>query len=666
MKRRHEQQSDSESFFASIESDQVLDSLREMKLDIPEKKEESPERIEELPVEENPFENLEEKEASGLPPAEVPDLAPAEVPEWLARIRARKISEAGPTKPLSLPEEMDWTDKLHEKEVPVAPVVEVETPEAEAPLEQLPVDKISSKPAMQDFDLLRQMLSTEEPAQTAPFDQSQAAEEQEPAESIFEFEEAGKDVEKLLSEDILEDENRPQWLRDLPPEPPIELPHIPALVDESEQMNGGAAAADVEIAGVGLPSWLEDLEKGEEEGAAEEAEPSEPEHHLAPATLPAWLEAMRPVETFGSLIADEEEKAEAVEVAGPLAGLQGVLSAEPVVAMPRTPIIGGAILDVTEREYARAEVLRRMIEDEERELPAKSKRIVHAPITRWAINLTMLLAILLPYILGIPSSPPPIREPNDMASLITLIDNLSIDRPTLLVFDYDPGYSGELEAVAGSPLNHLILRNMPIVTLSTQPEGPLLAARLLEKVGGDGLQNGIDYLHLGYLSGGSMAVQLFAAAPRQAIIRGFQLPENLNGNQNSAWSMDILKNITDLSDFSMVIVITSGAEDARTWAEQAGPRMGSAPLVMILSAGVEPLVRPYYETADKQVDGILSGLPAAVAYDKRFQRVGEPQLLWNAFGSGILFSSLILIVGGGYGVAVGFWRRRGARRENEA
>ncbi len=637
-----------------------------MNLDVPEGKEESQERIEELPVEESPFENIEEKEVSGLAPAEVPGLAPAEVPEWLERIRARKISEAGPTKPLSLPEEMDWTDKLHEREVSVAPVFEVETPAAEVPLEQLPVDEEPSKPAMKDFDLLRQMLSTEELAQTAPFDQRQAAEEQEPAESIIAFEEVGQDVEKSLSEDILEEDNRPQWLRDLPQEPPIELPHIPALVDDSEQMNGGDAAADVEIAGVGLPSWLEDLEKGEEEGAAEEAEPSEPEHHLAPATLPAWLEAMRPVETFGSLIADEEEKAEAVEVAGPLAGLQGVLSAEPVVAMPRTPIIGGVILDVTEREYARAEVLRRMIEDEERELPAKSKRIAHAPITRWAINLTMLLAILLPFILGIPCSPPPIREPNDMASLISLIDNLPIDRPTLLVFDYDPGYSGELEAVAGSPLNHLILRNMPIVTLSTQPEGPLLAGRLLEKVGGDGLQNGVDYLHLGYLSGGSTAVQLFATAPRQATIRGFQLPDNLNGNKNSPWNMDILKNITDISDFSMVIVITSGAGDARTWAEQAGPRMGTAPLVMILSAGVEPLVRPYYETADKQVDGILSGLPAAVAYDKRFQRVGEPQLLWNAFGSGILFSSLILIVGGGYGVAVGFWRRRGARRENEA
>ncbi len=58
------------------------------------------------------------------------------------------------------------------------------------------------------------------------------------------------------------------------------------------------------------------------------------EDRLAPATLPSWLEAMRPMETFRPVVEIQPEEEQQVEAAGPLAGLRGVLLAEPVVAMP--------------------------------------------------------------------------------------------------------------------------------------------------------------------------------------------------------------------------------------------------------------------------------------------------------------------------------------------
>ena len=66
---------------------------------------------------------------------------------------------------------------------------------------------------------------------------------------------------------------------------------------------------------------------------------------MAPATLPTWLEAMRPVDSFRSVMDMESSDSQSVESAGPLAGLRGVLMAEPVVAMPRAATIGSAGLE---------------------------------------------------------------------------------------------------------------------------------------------------------------------------------------------------------------------------------------------------------------------------------------------------------------------------------
>jgi hypothetical protein len=116
------------------------------------------------------------------------------------------------------------------------------------------------------------------------------------------------------------------------------------------------------------------------------------------------------------------------------------------------------------------------------------------------------------------------------------------------------------------------------------------------------------------------------------------------------WESVVLRQVNTLADFSMVVVITAGTESARTWAEQASPWTGTTPLVMVLSAGAEPLVRPYYEALDPQVNGILTGLPAAVVYEERVNRQpGPARSRWDAFGTGMLAAEIILGIGAIYG-----------------
>jgi hypothetical protein len=368
---------------------------------------------------------------------------------------------------------------------------------------------------------------------------------------------------------------------------------------------------------------------------------------------------MRPVDTFRSVVEIEPEEEQAVESVGPLAGLRGVLMAEPVVAIPRSASIGSMQLDVTERHYAQAELLHRMVLEEERETAAAPLRTVGQRIVRWAISALLLVAVSLPIFLGGPKFDLPSLEPRELGMLYELVNNLPVDQPALLVFDYEPGFSGELDAVAGSFIEQMMMRGIPFATLSTRPTGAPLAVRLIDRFSETyGYVNGDSYIHFGYLSGGPTAVQLFALAPGDAILKGFALPIFLQQSGTSVWDSRVLTGVQRLDDFSMLAVITAGTESARTWAEQAQPRMEGRPLVMILSAGSEPLIQPYYEAREPQVRGLLSGLPAATAYERRNGTVGIAQLRWDSFGMGMLASEVVLLVGLVFGVTLWWAGRR--------
>jgi hypothetical protein len=236
--------------------------------------------------------------------------------------------------------------------------------------------------------------------------------------------------------------------------------------------------------------------------------------------------------------------------------------------------------------------------------------------------------------------------PRDLGQIIDLVENVAVEQPVLVVFDYTPGYVGELGAVAEPLLQHIVSRGLRTVSISTQPTGPPLAENLLNRFG----ENGEDYIHLGYLAGGPTAVQLFAAAPLDTFAPGFLLPEDLTAD--SVWDSPILKSIKHLSDFSLIVVITSGTEGARSWAEQASPWVGETPLIMAISAGAAPIVRPYYEALESSVDGILTGLPAAVGYAKLMGHEGDAHSRWDAYGMGLHIVELILLAGVIYGIAL--------------
>ena len=570
-----------------------------------------------------------------------------EVPEWLSRVRERREAQTG-GQPES-GEGEDWITRLRE-DTPGEQPAGVEglkpSPDPEESTEQ---------PAPRALDI------SPPPAVPDPVSQGEKLPEQ-----AIPSHEVG---DSAPTPDSIDEDLQPVSGEPIPPEEEMEwfpapdegelleakgLPHVPALLDEETGEMPFSEMSDLNLDSIELPDWLGESKPETPPAAGEEEEKLD----LAPATLPSWLEAMRPVDTFRSEIAIESDEVQPVESAGPLTGLRGVLMAEPVVAMPRTASTAAARLEVTERQYAQAELLQRLVEEEEREIPPVKAARRRLPLMRWVIALILLLAVILPFAfnqLGFEGYALPSVVSRDLAPLIDLMGSIPTDRPALVVFDYTPGYSGELDTVAGALVEHAVMRSLPIVTISTRPTGPPLAEGLLNKIGaGYGAVNGESYLHLGYLSGGPTAVQLFAIAPRSVVLSGYHLPESLS--EGSVWESPLLQGVHRLSDFNLVIVITAGTDTARTWVEQTHPWIGDTPLVMVLSTGAEPLVRPYFEASEPQVDGILTGLPAAVSYRQYSGLPLDTGVQWDAFGIGMLAVELILIAGGAYGV--GLWLMR--------
>lgn len=558
-----------------------------------------------------------------------------EVPDWLARIRQKTRSqEIGSTD-----EEDDWISSLREED-------------EQAPISSRPSGLEELEPAAEEDE------PTSELPQSAPLDLGALSSVPPPDRPSGEwkmFEEGGEGGVGAETAAGLPADFSPESFLEGETEGEGGLPHVPALIPEDSGEKPIIEIDEKVLDSAELPGWLEQIkpalaEMEEEEAALEAEEGSGDEPDLAPATLPSWLEAMRPVDAFRPEIDIEPEEEQPVESAGPLAGLRGVLMAEPVVAKPRTSSASASRLEVTERQYAQAELLQRLVDQEARSVAVGPEKPFTLPIARWLVTLVLLAAILIPFgfdQIGIQGFSTPNVVSPDLPPLIALVNTVQVDRPALVVFDYTPGYSGELDTVAGSLLTHLSNRNIPIVTLSTRVTGPPLAERLMRTVHGETVANGQQFIHLGFLSGGPTAIQLFAVSPRDAILTGFRLPEGLT--RQTLWSSPLLQNVNRLSDFGVVIVITAGTETARTWAEQTHPWIGESPLVMILSTGAEPLIRPYYESTSQQVDGILTGLPSAVAYQQNTGQEVNALQSWDSFGSGLLMVELILLAGIGYG-----------------
>lgn len=601
-----------------------------------------------MPVENTPAESTQTPSAPAMSePASPAEASDDGLPDWLAAAVADKTSdEAPPVEPAASAkafstgalEEVnlgandaaqvpDWMAGLGGSTVPETTTAQPEQPVA-PPIEPAPAPGVSGA---DNLDWLSELAAgTPAPSQNEPapaaMESAPPAAPQQPAPS-FEA-----------------------------PTPQAETPPPAATPAFENNQNLDS------ILSMDMPDWLAGFTPTETDAAKTPAgQPGAApaaDADLSPASLPSWVQAMRPMEAVISG-AEGGEEDQNVEKEGPLAGLRSVLPAHTEAPGSRKPKAYSIKLQVDATQQAQAALLENLIASEAESQPIVTpKRVVTIRPLRWIIAAVLLLAVLIPAVLGLSFFPAPSQEPeNEIGKFHSLVESLPDGGPVLLVFDYQPGYAGELEQAASPVVRHLVDKNMRLALVSSSPTGVLMSENMMDRIQAE-LSNenkppypaGDKYVDLGYLPGGEAGIQVFANNPRV-------LGNDYTGEPGQdLWNTQALAGISKLSDFGTLIVLTDNPDTGRMWIEQTGQALQGQPMLMIVSAQAEPMIRPYYDSG--QIHGMISGLAGGTVYEEFTKRPGQASQYWDSYGASMIAAELLVIVGGAWALVEHLRTRR--------
>jgi hypothetical protein len=381
-----------------------------------------------------------------------------------------------------------------------------------------------------------------------------------------------------------------------------------------------------------LPDWLSTSEQ--EQPATPSAGFEGIPDDISPAELPTWVTAMRPVESaapFPVPTMDDQR----VENLGPLAGVKGVLPNQDEVIEYAKPPIYSVKLQITDRQRLHTNLLEAMLNEENQ--PRTVTHELTSKSARWFRLITALIligAVLFPLILG-GANPVPAAfyAPGSPAEKLFKDINALNGGPVLLIVDYEPGLSAELQIAARGVVQNLMEKSTSLAFISSSPTGPILAEKLLLAA----YSINETSVNLGYVPGGTTALQALVSD-----LRG-TLPQPLRGS----WDSPVLQSVNTLADFEQVILLTGSDESARAWIEQVQPALGNTPLLVIASAQAAPMLQPYVDSG--QVRTMISGLVGGAAYQQLHQSPKPDNSYWmayfNAYQTGIAVAIAMIVVG---------------------
>lgn len=464
--------------------------------------------------------------------------------------------------------------------------------------------------------------------------------QQEPASEINEETEPvveGSTEEEQLSEPLPAE--KPEWLTNLEASSTLKVEGIiPAGEPERKEVASDETAEQEEQAQATPPEWLTKATPEETPPGSPEAEPQ-----IAQAELPSWLEALRPNDDISPTGPVEDVSRADIVTAGPLVGLRGVISAHPSAIRAQKPPTFSIKLRVTDEQQARVKMMQELLADEDKPTPLPTQPIITSQnIFRLIVAIALLLPMVWMIISGSQHTSAP--QPGSIPGVVDFtqqIQRLPSGAPVLLAFDYEAGFSGEMNVAITNVITQLINKRAYLTVVATTPSGPPLAESMISNVYSSLVGKLASYSYvadLGYIPGGTMGLLGLATSPRSL------LPYSLSGY--NVWAGAPLNAITSVKDFGAVIVLTNDPDIARIWIEQIGPQLQPAdtPLLIVTSSQAEPLIRPYYEASPSQVQGMIAGLAGGVAYGRSVGNI-QQNGVWDAYSVGITVSILIILIG---------------------
>jgi hypothetical protein len=231
-------------------------------------------------------------------------------------------------------------------------------------------------------------------------------------------------------------------------------------------------------------------------------------------------------------------------------------------------------------------------------------------IPRQIIFICIGLAIIIPLIvpIGIPVNVMPQSE-----KLFNAIDSLGPEsKPVLISCDFDPQAEPELYPMLLAILRHCFARNIKVMIMALWPQGTGMAEMALADLSDEfDIMNGKNYTFLGYKVGGA-AVCLGLGESIWDVFPNDYYNTPLD-------SLEMMADVKNYDNVSLVITISSGDPGFRTWVIYAQSRYGAT-----IGTGITAVsaADTYHFLETGQLIGLLAGMKGASEYEVMVTKAG--------------------------------------------
>lgn len=262
-----------------------------------------------------------------------------------------------------------------------------------------------------------------------------------------------------------------------------------------------------------------------------------------------------------------------------------------------------------------------------------------ARIDRRIIYLMVLLATILPFIVGFPQPISITRESRDLYEWVEKIPDSST---IILTFDYYPSTIAEVEPMSRAAIKQCWRKHLKLITLSTVPlGGPNIAERVLndmatgwavEELGVEKIY-GVDFINLGYKPDYKAVILGMGDSFRRIYPTDF-LGVSLD-------SFPLMENVDSYDDVEFLFIISdNGIVDE--WITIANRQFG-----IPMGAGVTAVMAPkfYSYLQSRQMVGLLGGMKGASEYENLIGAEGMATLFMGPQSTVHLIIIFFIILG---------------------
>lgn len=265
-------------------------------------------------------------------------------------------------------------------------------------------------------------------------------------------------------------------------------------------------------------------------------------------------------------------------------------------------------------------------------------------IDRRIIYLCVAIAIALPFIVAVRL---PVIPTLPVQKFYEAVEKVPKGKVVLIAADFDTGTEGENGPQVQAVLEHLMRSRTPFVILGTTIQGPELVQSYAERLARRyGYRYGRDFVNLGYLPGGQLALERFCRSVWQTKPTDYK--------QRPLTDLKLMRKVRTARDIGLVAEFTGSG--VLPWYVQTFWAQFKVPLAQGCTGIIGPEQFPYLDTG--QLSGLMVGLKGAAEYEAllKVQREGYRRMMPQSLGH---IAALLLILLGNLGM---WMARRQIRR----